>query len=383
MKQPRLEPWNRPWSWAAVIWILLLCFLPDPRPLATPAWSIKLVKAALHVQDPAARVIAAIALRMIFLGLLGILVARASNARRFDRNAWIALLVAPCLGLLTLWVNHGYFPLNAQLKLAIIATLAGVLVTFVLRRNWWAGGALLVVLGLTYGQLANYSVEDDLALATRAQVGRLLAIAPDLPDGDEGFLQLSTAAFALAQKRSEQGDPVLENQAAVLALALVLGDEKLAKVADRYVDPAKVAACEELRARTTLHLRPDWSRHFWVSAGLVVLSGESRSLNVGLIKELKDANAGGSGFSFGDLTADACGDRFALAATRDVPGAVAMQHRMKEGVKAADLMPAVQDLPEGIHVDEFEEHYGGAGGARTDSLVQVIRQRMEACALLR
>jgi hypothetical protein len=144
-----------------------------------------------------------------------------------------------------------------------------------------------------------------------------------------------------------------------------------------------VATCDSLRARSTLHEREDWSRHFWVSAGLVVLSGGTRSLSVGVAKEMKDANAGGSGFSFGDLTADASGEHFALAATRDVPAAVRMQAALEAPFAMNDLMPDPRDLPEGIHVDEFEAQYGGVGGARTDSLIQVIEQRIAATPLLR
>jgi len=374
--------WNRKWALIALAWALLLCFVPDPRPLATPAWSIDLVRKALHVQEAAARVIAALGLRMLFLGMLGLLVMAAAGTRRFDRRSLIALLLAPVLGLVTLWVDHGHFPIGAQVKLAVVATVAGALALLLLRRNWPAGAGLLGVLGFTYVTLTNYDVSDDLDAATRVQVKHLLAVAEAIPEGDARCLGMTAAAFALARERSRSSDPVLEDQAAVLALALVLGDEKLAKVADRTVDPATIPQCERIRAGTTLHERPDWSRHFWVSAGLVVLSGESRSLNVGLIKEMKDANAGGSGFSFGDLTADAAGDRFALAATRDVAAAVAVQERLLGTIHAADLMPDAHDLPEGIQADAFEAAYGGVGGARTDSLVQVIRTRLEDCALL-
>lgn len=373
---------SKAWPMIALIWFLLLCFAPDPRPLATPAWSIAAVKSALGLQDAAARVVAAIALGMVLLGILGMLWMRAFGGRRFDRRSLTALGLAPLLGIITLWISRGYFPIAAQLKLAVVATLAGALAMLLLRRNWIAGIALLALLGLTYGLLTNYKVSDDLVQATRKQVAHLLQLAPSVPDGDEAFLSLTRAGFTLAAERSASGDPVLENQAAVLALALVLGDEKLAQVADRYVDPGKIPLCEQLRARTTLHGRADWSRHFWVSAGLVVLSDSERSLNVGIIKELKDTNPGGSGFSFGDLTADGAGQQFALATTRDVPSAVAMQQRVQGAFAASDLMPDARDLPEGITANDFHEYYGGAGGARTDSLVQVIRQRLEATPLL-
>ncbi len=375
--------WSRPWALAAVIWTLVLCFAPDPRPLSTPAWTIEAVRSALGLQEAAARVIAAIGLRLVLLGVLGVLLMCAASTRRFDRRSLLMLVLAPAVAIATLWVNHGYFPIPGQLKLAVLAACSGALFALLLRRNWIAGGALVALLGFTYVSLTDYSVDDDLAHATRAQVKALLTTAPSVPKGDEGGLALMRTAFALAAKRSASGDPVLENRAAVLALALVLGDEKLAKAADRAIDPSRVAACDSLRARTTLHDRADWSRHFWVSAGLVVLSGGTRSLSVGVTKEMKDANAGGSGFSFCDLTADAAGEHFALAATRDVPAAVRMQAALEAPFVVDDLMPDPRDLPEGVHVDEFEARYGGVGGARTDSLVQVIKRRIEATPLLR
>lgn len=71
----------------------------DPRPLATPAWSIDLVRSALGLQEAAARVIAAIGLRMLFLGLLGMLLMFATRSRHFDRRSVIALIAAPVLGI--------------------------------------------------------------------------------------------------------------------------------------------------------------------------------------------------------------------------------------------------------------------------------------------
>jgi len=367
----------------AVVWALLLCFVPDPRPLATPGWSIEALRSLLGLQEPAARVIAAIGIRMILLGLLGILLMLGFGTARFDRRTVLVLLLAPVLAVVTLWVNHGYFPIPGQMKLAVASALMGALFALLLRRNWLAGGALLAVFGFIYMSLTDYSVEDDLAKATQVQVKHLLRTEPSVPDGDAGFLALTHTAFALAAERSRSGDPVLENQAAVLALALVLGDEKLAMAAQRYADPERIKQSAALRNRITLHGRPDWSRHFSVSAGLVVLSGGTRSLGVGVVKELKDANAGGSGFSFGDLTADVAGEHFAQAATRDVAAALAVQERIALPIDAGDIMPDPRDLPEGIHVDEFEARYGGAGGALTDSLVQVIQQRIDGCPLLR
>ena len=128
--------------------------------------------------------------------------------------------------------------------------------------------ALVVLLAALYLQLSGYDVDDDLDAATRADVKQLLSSAPTLPNGDAGFLRLVEQAFTFAAGRSRGSDPVLQNKAAVLAIALVLGHEKLAGLADRNIDVRLLPACDSLRARLTVHERPDWLRHFCVSAGL-------------------------------------------------------------------------------------------------------------------
>jgi len=67
---------------------------------------------------------------------------------------------------------------------------------------------------------------------------------------------------------------------------------------------------------------------------------------VGLAQELMDALPGGSGFSLSDLTADAAGNRFGRAATRDAGAARAMQARLEARARFANFFPDVRDLPE-------------------------------------
>jgi len=65
-------------------------------------------------------------------------------------------------------------------------------------------------------------------------------------------------------------DAVLANQAAILALGIILGEERLAQMAIRKVSLHRNDEFDALRARITLRDRHDLPRHFWVSAGLVV-----------------------------------------------------------------------------------------------------------------
>ncbi len=378
----RSRPRTILWMVLAIGWALVLCFLLDPKPLAAPAWAISMVQAVLGLAEPVARIIAAALVRLGGVGVLGALVMLASGERGFTRRGFLILVLTPVLALVTMWVNYRYFPIAAQVKLIAIATLCGSLAGLTLRRSWKAGVVLVLLLGVLYVQFTGYDVDDDLEFATRAQVKHLLAGAADIPGGDEGFLRLTQQAFSFASTRSRGSDPVLQNKAAVLALALMLGHEKLAGLADRHIDPLTLPACDSLRARLTIHERPDWVRHFCVSAGLTVMKHDDRSMTVGIVKELKDANPGGSGFSFGDLTADVAGNLFALAATRDAEAAGAMQERTRSGLAIMDLFPDVHDLPEGLTAEQFSSRYGGVGGAGTDSLVNVITQRLSACAAL-
>ena len=95
-----------------------------------------------------------------------------------------------------------------------------------------------------------------------------------------------------------------------------------------------------------------------------------------------DAMPGGTGFSFSDLAADAAGNRFARAATRDAGSARALQARIREGARLADLFPDVRDLPEGLSRETFHDEYGGLGGAGTNRVVDEILRRLATCALL-
>lgn len=95
-----------------------------------------------------------------------------------------------------------------------------------------------------------------------------------------------------------------------------------------------------------------------------------------------DSVPGGTGFSFPDLAVDAAGNRFALAATRNRASARSLQRKILAGVRIADFLPDVHDLPEGISRDDFQEVYGGLGGEETMRIVEEIRRRLATCRCL-
>jgi len=230
--------------------------------------------------------------------------------------------------------------------------------------------------------LARLGQKPDVLMRTRIHFRHLVQIAPELPREDRfrAFLQ---AAFALARERSQAENPVLENRAAVLALAILLGHRRVETLVGSVTDEdLQIAARRHVRW-VTLRDRRDWSRHFLVSAALALLSNESLSDEVGLFKEEFDAGEGGSGFSFADLLADRAGTLFALAATRDERSARQMQDRMTAQFTIDEVFPPAADLPEGIPDLELQTEYGGVGGEKYNQVLRELERRLATCPALR
>jgi len=356
---------------------------PEPRPLGAPEWSVALARACTGAAEPAARLLATLALRASGLIVLGALTMHASRAREWNRRSLLALLAAPVLAIAVLWANLGYFPIALQIAIASLCAAAGAIARLALRRQPFTAAGLLVGLCGVFAWGTATGIRDELDSAARSVGRQLLDASAAVPDGDEGHARMIQLAFASAEDGSQVPDPVFENRAAILALAVVLGEEQLATVARRRLDPARLPEAQALRARITLQGRKDWPQHFWVSAGLTLLSDSERSIAVGLAKELMDATPGGSGFSFSDLAADAAGNQFTPAAVRDASAARALQERIRAGVHLGDFVPELRDLPEGLTSAEFQERYGGLGGAGTQRIVEEIRRRLAACPGLR
>jgi hypothetical protein len=315
--------------------------------------------------------------------LLGALTMKALGAREWNRRSLKVLLCTPFLAQSVLWANLGYFPIPLQLWIASLSAITGAIGWLALQRRPRTAVGLALALGALFAWGSATGIRDELDNATRAVGRQLLDTARGVPDGEEGHARLVELAFGIAEANSQGEEPVLANQAAILALAVVLGEEKIAGVARRDLDPARLPEAQALRERIALQGRKDWPRHYWVSAGLTLLSDSGRSIAVGLAKELMDATPGGSGFSFADLAADEAGNRFTRAATRDPASARAFQARIRAGVHLADYVPELRDLPEGLSRDEFQARFGGLGGAETRRLVEEIERRLAACPGLR
>lgn len=368
---------------ALALWLVMLCVVPDPRPLGAPEWAVRLASRAGRLSDPQARFVATAVLRGAGVGFIGVLLAVALSGWRSWYATACVLAGAPVLAVVAKRINFGTMPIWKQLVFIVVVSLLGALAGLALRRNWAALAALVAVtLGLAAWGVST-GVPDDLYEAWQGTARHVLENAADVPDGDEGFLRLLEIAFAYAEDNSHGTDAVLPNRAAILALGKILGDDNVARVGGRDLDLGPGDERNRLRQRIRLGGRGDLSQHFWVSAALAVLSDEQRSLTVGLTKEQMDSTPGGSGFSFVDMAANTAGIRLAAVATRNSQSAHAIQTRVGQGVEVADLLPSLAELPEGISRDDLQATYGGIGGAETQRLLREIDRRIANLPLFR
>jgi hypothetical protein len=377
------------WKWRAVwlgllaVWFSILCIVPDPRPLAAPEALVQGAVSLLGMEEASARLVATIAFRAGGLFALGILCALAAGTAHRVPVFLVLLVVVPliaaALGVAALWVNLEYFPIELQFRIGVLSAMLGAWSGFALRRSRFAlAGLAVVVVGLmAWG--SSTGISDDLDAVARVTGRHVLGAAHEIPEGEEGFEAALEVAFRFAARNSGRHDYVMLNRASILALGIILGEERIADVAKREIDMRRLPEAEALRDRITLRGRKDWARHFWVSAGLTVLTGEDRTMSIGLLKELMDSTPGGSGFSFADLVADRAGNLFALAATRDEESARAMQERILAGARVEDFFPPVRGLPGRIRQDELQEEFGGLGGEGTQAIVEDIRRRLATC----
>lgn len=364
------------WVASLAIWLVAMCLVPDPRPLSVPEWSIRTVQVVLGASEPKARLIAAIVLRTVGVGVIGVLTAMIFHDIAMRRIAVCVVVAAPLLAVGVKWIHFGYFPIRSQLYFIIAAALLGGLAGLAVRRNRIAAIALVALSGLLLVWGTSTRSPEDLEQAARATGLYLLENADEISRGDEAFGQLLQIAFEYAEENSQGSNAVFPNKAAILALGVIMGDDQVVRVGRRAIDPDRKGERESLRRKVTVHSRGDLPRHFAVSAALVVLADQNRSLAVGIAKEVSDSNPGGSGFSFVDMLANKSGIRLAVLATRNNESARTMQRLVIQSSNRFQFIPEIVGLPEGLSSERFESEFGGLGGRKTRELFAEIDRRI-------
>ena len=191
-------------------------------------------------------------------------------------------------------------------------------------------------------------------------------------------LRLSTLVQALFQLAAERGgDTAAEHRAAIIVMAFYVNGKGLGAII-----PAARQWPTPLPLGVTLADRGDLAQHFTISAALAATAGSPLADAVGLYKALDDSRSG-SGFSFSDLAADRAGTRFGALATGPDMGLRNISRLLAAGVRDADLLPGVKDLPEFMQEAEFKRRYGGIGAPAYTSMMEEIEQRIAVLPLYR
>jgi hypothetical protein len=219
------------------------------------------------------------------------------------------------------------------------------------------------------------------AETVRAYYQKVVDVAASSSGRKQSLAAFVGQTFALAKVRSSTRDPVTENRAAILALALYFGDTRF----ERLMGEVKTGALSGTRAdlnNVKLEGRTDWVQHFIISAGLMVAGGATVADVIGQAKEVLDTD-GPSGFSFTDLGADHTGIRFAQVATASQASARRAQNALAGNPKERDFFPHVSDLPEGLSEEVFKRRYGDVNSPAYTALVEEIDRRIAAIPLYR
>ena len=370
---------------AAVLLVAGLALLPAP--LLPPNGLAEAIQSWLGIGPSGAYLLAALGLQVVCYGALGLLalqlVEPGPTVRARVLQAALLPLVVVGAALLVRTVRLGRLPILANVAVPIAACITGgALGVGILHRSAKtvvAVAAASIVLAAV-GWRATRATH--LAGVTESALQRMVEAAPSLPAGDERFEVLLREAFAFPPAKSDTGDAEELHRAALLALGIAVGHEKVAPLAGLELDPEVMRRAVALRSGTTLRGREDWARHFALSAALAIVGGPLVSDAGGIMKEELDALTRGSGFSFGDLAADRAGVRFAVAATGSEEAARALRARFGRGFAVDDLFPPVADLPEDLTLERFRERYGGVGSRRYREQLDEIETRLDRCPAL-
>ncbi len=207
---------------------------------------------------------------------------------------------------------------------------------------------------------------DEKARALAAQ--RRLAGLDLLQTGRRKINAADLLSALIASAPADSADAAAENRAAILALAAYVNGRSLP-------DPSGAEPPRLLSVR--MRGREDIPQHFFTSGALLLQGGGGLANLIGLAKELDDAGTS-SGFSFTDLAANQAGNRFAELATADARSARQIQQMARSGLSEADIMPAVDWLPETMSRATFERDFGGRNSPTYRIVVEEIERRVEA-----
>lgn len=365
---------------------MLAGLLMLPIPLLPPQCLVEFAQSSFRLGGEAAYLMCAITVQAAIYSVLGIsatfVVNRAQTLRGRVLQAAALPLAVVGLALAIRSLRAGQAPVWINATVPVAACLGGVILGLSVFYRRWKVAACIVTFVTGAAMWAIFAGGSPaLRVATEENLRRIVAAGPSLPSGDARFGALLQVAFATETNRGGLST-VEQNRAAILAFGIAVGHGNIARFIGLRPDSALVQNAVAASQRTTLNGREDWPRHYAISAALAVLEHPVVSDAGGLMKEQLDALTHGSGFSFGDLTADRAGVRFAFAATHSNSAARAMQTRLRSGFSSKEFFPLEVQFPENLSIDEFKRNFGRVGSERYQSMASEIEANLDHCSAL-
>ncbi|MCW9047279.1 MAG: hypothetical protein OQK46_04300 [Gammaproteobacteria bacterium] len=222
-------------------------------------------------------------------------------------------------------------------------------------------------------QLSSLVISAELKEALIAQTDNLSRISYQL--GSRPSLnELIRPMFELAEIRSTENNPVIENKAVFLTLGAYALNKNISELFEEIDQkPIKVQ-------KIYLIKRHDLSKHLLISAAITSMADSSLAESIGFEKEVDDSN-GGSGFSFSDLAADLAGIRLAEYAIKNEEQARLIQKKLAIIKFETDYMPSISHLPEGLSQLQINKDYLNTASYKTTELM--IKQRIDQLVIYR
>jgi hypothetical protein len=165
-----------------------------------------------------------------------------------------------------------------------------------------------------------------------------------------------------AAAAARQLPPRIAPSAFLLGLGVTLDDSTFVRDKPALNEVWQKIESDDLRqarlllGKPTMFKRHNLTRHFMISAALVVLSGPQGAEAAGLGSEITESR-NGEGFSFADLCADMAGVLFAAhVREEDIP-----LELIAERFNVEDYVPKLEGLPNDLTWDNFVKQYGQPG----------------------
>ena len=203
-----------------------------------------------------------------------------------------------------------------------------------------------------------------------------------IASGYDGTQQVPLVTFlqpllAMAEKRSENGDPVAEMHGVIFALAIYFGGDGLDRLRNALLPPDLARVYVLNNNYVVVRGRHDHVQHFLVSAAFTISGGIGFTTTIGEAKEFHDLLQGGEDFSFQDIAADRTGITFARIANTPA-GARYLESLGRRPLSEDLFFPVVKDLKEGMSPRQFDKAYHDTSSPAFKARLAQIDDRIHA-----